>query len=90
MSMIRVAIVQTNPEFGNLPKNVFDAAALIGSVEADLYVLPELFSTGYNFINRKEVEKLSEPPDGSAIRVGWPITPPVAASPWNHAARAKS
>ncbi len=66
--MTRVAIVQTDPEFGNLVKNIADAAQLIGSVEADLYVLPELFSTGYNFVNKKEVEKLSEPADGIAFR----------------------
>ena len=62
--MTRVAIVQTNPEFGNPAKNIADAVELVGSVEADLYVLPELFSTGYNFINRKEVEKLPSPPTG--------------------------
>jgi predicted amidohydrolase len=66
--MIRVAIVQTNPEFGNAARNIADAGELIGSVEADLYVLPELFTTGYNFINKKEVEKLSEPADGAAFR----------------------
>jgi len=66
--MTRVAIVQTNPEFGNPAKNIADAVELVGSVEADLYVLPELFSTGYNFINRKEVEKLSDPADGAAFR----------------------
>ena len=66
--MIRVAIVQTSPEFGNAAKNIADATALIDSVEADFYVLPELFSTGYNFINRKEAEKLSEPADGHAFR----------------------
>ncbi|HLF15672.1 MAG TPA: nitrilase-related carbon-nitrogen hydrolase [Bacteroidota bacterium] len=66
--MTRVAIVQTNPEFGNAVKNIADAAELVGSVEADLYVLPELFTTGYNFINRKEAEKLSEPADGTAFR----------------------
>ncbi len=65
--MTRVAIVQTNPEFGDIRKNVAEAVELAGSVRADLYVLPELFSTGYNFTSRKEVERLSEPADGSAF-----------------------
>jgi predicted amidohydrolase len=66
--MTRVAIVQTNPEFGAGAKNIAAASEIIASMEADLYVLPELFSTGYNFINRKEVEKLSEPADGPSFR----------------------
>ncbi|HLB00444.1 MAG TPA: nitrilase-related carbon-nitrogen hydrolase [Bacteroidota bacterium] len=66
--MTRIAIVQTNPEFGNVAFNVDQAVGLISSVEADLYVLPELFNTGYNFTDRKEVEKLSEPPDGYTFR----------------------
>lgn len=65
--MTRVAIVQTNPEFGNLQKNIAEAVELAGSMRADLYVLPELFSTGYNFTSRKEVGRLSEAADGSAF-----------------------
>lgn len=66
--MKRIAIVQTGPEFGNVAKNIADAADIVGSVEADLYVLPELFATGYNFVNKKEVEKLAEPADGPSFR----------------------
>jgi predicted amidohydrolase len=66
--MKRIAIVQTDPEFGNVAKNIADAAAIVGSMEADLYVLPELFATGYNFVNKKEVEKLAEPADGPTFR----------------------
>jgi 5-aminopentanamidase len=66
---MRVAVVQTNPVFGEVDQNVREAVALIESVDADLYVLPELFNTGYNFIDAMEVEKLAEPPDGQTFRV---------------------
>lgn len=66
--MKRIAIVQTDPVFGDVAANTAAAAALAGTVEADLYVLPELFATGYNFVNKKELEKLSEPADGATFR----------------------
>jgi predicted amidohydrolase len=65
--MTRVAVVQTNPHFGEVKRNVGRALELMSTVKADLYVLPELFSTGYNFINRDEVEQLAEPVEGSTV-----------------------
>src|SRR5258706_9199859 len=59
-----VAVVQTNPAFGEIEKNVNDAITLIERVNADLFVLPELFNTGYNFVDTEEAKKLSEPVDG--------------------------
>lgn len=64
----RIAVVQTNPEFGNVAANVERATELIASMEADLYVLPELCNTGYNFANRREADTLAEPPDGPTFR----------------------
>jgi 5-aminopentanamidase len=61
---MRVAVVQTNPIFGEVKKNVGDAITLMETVRADLYVLPELFNTGYNFIDQKEAVSLAEPAEG--------------------------
>lgn len=61
---MRVAVVQTDPEFGEVEINVRSAISMMEGIEADLYVLPELFNTGYNFVDVDEVEKLSENTSG--------------------------
>ncbi|HZY10080.1 MAG TPA: nitrilase-related carbon-nitrogen hydrolase [Bacteroidota bacterium] len=61
---MRVSIVQTSPIFGNIQSNIKEALSAMESEEADLFVLPELFNTGYNFIDADEVNKLSEPIEG--------------------------
>jgi predicted amidohydrolase len=61
---MRVAVVQTNPTFGEVKSNVEAALALMESAEADLYVLPELFNTGYNFVDAEEIRRLSEEKSG--------------------------
>lgn len=65
---MRVAVIQTNPVFGEVSSNVSAAIALMESVRADLYVLPELFNTGYNFIDREEVDRLAESPSESTFQ----------------------
>ena len=57
---MRVAYVQMNCQFGQIERNIYKASELVNSVRADLYVLPELFNTGYQFVNRSEVEELAE------------------------------
>ena len=47
--MIRAAAVQTKPIFGDVAANLEQARQLVERERADLYVLPELFSTGYLF-----------------------------------------
>ena len=60
-----VAVVQTNTIFGEVKKNIQEALDLMGTVKADLYVLPELFNTGYNFVKQKELAALGERGDGA-------------------------
>jgi predicted amidohydrolase len=64
-----VAVVQTNPIFGSVNRNVNDALALMDTKQADLYVLPELFNTGYNFIDEAEIKSLAEPVQGATCRL---------------------
>ena len=66
---MRVAFIQTRPVFGDVEGNVRRAMKRAASLAADLVVLPELFSTGYQFRSRAEARKLAEPARGSlAIR----------------------
>ena len=58
---MRVAVVQTSPVFGEKHHNIEQALAQMAAEPADFYVLPELFTTGYNFTSRLEVEELAEP-----------------------------
>lgn len=62
------AAVQTRPEFGRVERNVERALQLAATERADLYVLPELFATGYLFESREELLALAEPVDGPTAR----------------------
>jgi len=57
---MRVAVVQTSPIFGEVKKNVDKALSLMETAPADLYVLPELFNTGYNFVDENETRSMAE------------------------------
>lgn len=59
MKKLSVAAVQTSPEFGNTRANVHQAINGIPP-ECDLAVLPELFATGYQFLDRAEALSLAE------------------------------
>ncbi|MBI5888162.1 MAG: acyltransferase [Deltaproteobacteria bacterium] len=57
---MKAAFIQTRPVFGETGKNVEDALKRIDALDADVAVLPELFSTGYQFRSKKEAAALAE------------------------------
>jgi predicted amidohydrolase len=65
---MKLAIIQTNPEFGKVKSNVEAALDQMVQLKADLYVLPELFNTGYNFAEAKEVQVLAEKTEGTTFQ----------------------
>jgi len=58
---MKLAVVQTDPVFGEKSRNILAAVRLMESAQADVFVLPELFASGYNFADVSEVHRLAEP-----------------------------
>ncbi|MBI5238483.1 MAG: acyltransferase [Deltaproteobacteria bacterium] len=54
------AFIQSNPRFGLIEENVEEAVKKMSGIRADIVVLPELFSTGYQFRSKAEALKYSE------------------------------
>ena len=57
---MKVAIVQNRPEFGNVQDNLNRIEEMLVGKAADLYVLPELFATGYRFKDIDEAHHYAE------------------------------
>ncbi|WP_291858988.1 nitrilase-related carbon-nitrogen hydrolase, partial [Marinilabilia sp.] len=56
-----IGILQFAPELGNIEANIKKIdKLLLNSPKADIWVLPELASSGYNFASRKEAIDCSE------------------------------
>ena len=66
MIPFRVGFVQGAPRFGRTDENLGRGLALAATIEADLVVLPELWSTGYVFTSKAELEALAEDPKRGA------------------------
>ena len=56
----RVGFVQNNPVFAEVQKNLGRVESLLAGHDADLFVLPELFATGYQFKDMDESRSLAE------------------------------
>lgn len=57
---MKIGLIQMDSQFGQVEQNLAKAEQLILFGQADLYVLPELFNTGYNIISREEIEAIAE------------------------------
>ena len=53
---MKVGFYQFVPEFGNVQKNVETMVDAVKAADADLVVFPELATSGYLFLDPKEVE----------------------------------
>ncbi|MBU1048981.1 acyltransferase [Candidatus Bipolaricaulota bacterium] len=57
---MNLGIVQSSPIFGEIAGNLSDCLSHMSQHTADLWVLPELFATGYQFLNATEARELAE------------------------------
>lgn len=62
--MITLALVQTRPRFLDVEANWKAVAGIIERTQADLFVLPELFLSGYTFSSSEEVASAALTHDG--------------------------
>ena len=65
---MKIALVQNNPVFGEKNNNLKELFDLIRSENADIYILPELAYTGYQFTTKNELEKLADRTDSEIFK----------------------
>lgn len=68
MPAMNVAMVQFAPVFGDVQENLRAIEEACSGLSADLVVLPELCTTGYQFRDRQELLRLAEPAGGPSIK----------------------
>ncbi|MBI4370902.1 MAG: acyltransferase [Elusimicrobia bacterium] len=61
---MRLGVVQNHPKFLKAPGNLKACLELMDKHEADLWVLPELFASGYAFKTKAEAARCAERADG--------------------------
>ncbi len=57
---MKVGFIQIDSKILEKEANVDKALHFLEKIDADLVVLPEFFNTGYNFLNKVEIEKVAE------------------------------
>lgn len=66
---MRAAYLQFAPAYLDVDANLQAVASQIQSIEADLIVLPELFTSGYFFQSREDLARVAEPiPEGRSTQ----------------------
>ncbi len=65
----RIGVVQNRPKLLKPAANVRAALDLLDRHEADLWVLPEFFASGYNFKTKKEAASVAEKADGPLSKI---------------------
>ena len=65
----RIGVVQNRPAFLKPGPNIKACLELMDKQPADLWVLPELFASGYNFASKREAAKCAEKADGPMAKV---------------------
>ena len=61
---MKLGLIQIQPRMLAVEANLAAAVQLMGDAAAELYLLPELFTTGYTFADAAEAAALAEPADG--------------------------
>ncbi len=65
----KIGIVQNFPKFLKAGLNIQSCLNLMDTLDADLWVLPEFFASGYNFKTKKEAAFCAEKADGPLSKI---------------------
>ena len=61
MNSLKLSVVQFVPELKKIAQNLDRIGNLLDGLQTDIIVLPELCTTGYFFLSRKEIAQFAEP-----------------------------
>ena len=66
---MKVALIQNDPVFGKKTENIKDLFTLMDAKKGDIYILPELAYTGYQFTSKEELLELSDSAESEHIKM---------------------